>query len=69
MIYPIWTPVIGPGMFGGGAVVEAGAKMIPEGGYYAIPRDPESGSIGKGPFDNIRWTVPEGGGGPRYKRM
>ncbi len=95
MGYPIWTPVIGPGMFGGGivyagvqdhlsvgmiigadwkycdlnvqdaltnfknhrfvkqfieggTVVEAGAKMIPEGGYYAIPRDPESGSIGKG---------------------
>jgi electron-transferring-flavoprotein dehydrogenase len=95
MGYPIWTPVIGPGMFGGGivyagvkdhlsvgmiigadwkycdlnvqdaltnfknhrfvkqfidggAVVEAGAKMIPEGGYYAIPREPETGSIGKG---------------------
>ena len=95
MGYPIWTPVIGPGMFGGGivyagvqdhlsvgmiigadwkycdlnvqdaltnfknhrfvkqfieggTVVEAGAKMIPEGGYYAIPRDPETSSIGKG---------------------
>jgi len=95
MGYPIWTPVIGPGMFGGGivyagpqdhlavgmivgldwrdcnfnpqdalthfknhsfvkqfieggTVVEAGAKMIPEGGYYAIPRDSSSGSIGKG---------------------
>ena len=95
MGYPIWTPVIGPGMFGGGivyagaqdhlsvgmiigadwkycdlnvqdgltnfkshrfvkqfieggTVVEAGAKMIPEGGYYAIPRDPETNSIGKG---------------------
>ncbi len=23
----------------------------------------------KCPFDNIRWTVPEGGGGPRYKQM
>jgi electron-transferring-flavoprotein dehydrogenase len=23
----------------------------------------------KCPFDNIRWTVPEGAGGPRYKRM
>ncbi len=23
----------------------------------------------KCPFDNIRWTVPEGGGRPRYKRM
>jgi len=94
MGYPIWTPVIGPGMFGGGImyagaqdhlsvgmivgadwkycdfnvqdaltnfknhsfvkkfidggeVVEAGAKMIPEGGYYAIPREPETGNIGK----------------------
>jgi len=94
MGYPIWTPVIGPGMFGGGIVyagvkdhlsvgmivgadwkycdfnvqdaltnfknhrfvkqfidggevVEAGAKMIPEGGLYAIPRDPQTGSIGK----------------------
>jgi electron-transferring-flavoprotein dehydrogenase len=94
MGYPIWTPVIGPGMFGGGiiyagaqehisvgmivgadwkyydfnpqdalvrfkehrfvkkfieggTVVEAGAKMIPEGGYYAIPRDSQTGSIGK----------------------
>ncbi|MHC4665707.1 MAG: 4Fe-4S dicluster domain-containing protein, partial [Planctomycetota bacterium] len=91
---PIWTPLIGPGMFGGGiiyaglqdhlsvgmivgadwkycdfnpqdaltrfkshrfvkqfidggTVVEAGAKMIPEGGYYAIPRDPDTNSIGK----------------------
>jgi electron-transferring-flavoprotein dehydrogenase len=95
MGYPIWAPVIGPGMFGGGivyagvqdhlsvgmivgadwkycdfnvqdaltnfknhsfvkqfidggTVVEAGAKMIPEGGYYAIPREPETGNIGKG---------------------
>jgi len=94
MGYPIWTPIIGPAMFGGGivyagvqdhlsvgmivgadwkycdfnvqdaltnfknhqfvkqfidggTVVEAGAKMIPEGGYYAVPRDPESASIGK----------------------
>jgi len=23
----------------------------------------------KCPFDNIRWTVPEGGGEPRYKWM
>jgi electron-transferring-flavoprotein dehydrogenase len=23
----------------------------------------------KCPFDNIRWTAPEGGGGPRHKRM
>ncbi len=95
MGYPIWTPVIGPAMFGGGivyagqaehlavgmivgadwkyynfnpqdaltlfkehrrvrrfieggTVVEAGAKMIPEGGWYAVPRDPVTGSIGKG---------------------
>jgi electron-transferring-flavoprotein dehydrogenase len=95
MGYPIWTPVFGPGMFGGGimypagndniavgmivgadwkyhdfnpqdaltsfknhkfvkqfidggTVIEAGAKMIPEGGYYAIPRDTQTGSIGKG---------------------
>ncbi len=95
MGFPLWTPVIGPGMFGGGivyagvkdhlsvgmivgadwkyydfnpqdaltnfknhkfvkqfidggTVVEAGAKMIPEGGYYAIPREAETGSIGKG---------------------
>ncbi|UCC22610.1 MAG: 4Fe-4S dicluster domain-containing protein, partial [Planctomycetota bacterium] len=95
MGYPIWMPVFGPGMFGGGivyagvqehlsvgtivgadwkyydfnpqdaltrfkehkfvkqfidggTVVEAGAKMIPEGGYYAIPRDPDTGTIGKG---------------------
>ncbi|MHC4483059.1 MAG: electron transfer flavoprotein-ubiquinone oxidoreductase, partial [Planctomycetota bacterium] len=94
MGYPIWTPLIGPGMFGGGicypvddghiavgmivgadwrycdfnpqdaltnfknhrfvkpfidggTVVEAGAKMIPEGGYHAIPRNPQTGSIGK----------------------
>jgi len=94
MGYPIWTPIIGPGMFGGGivyalmpehlsvgmivgadwkyydlnpqdaltnfknhrfvkqfieggTVVEAGAKMIPEGGYYAIPRETQTGSIGK----------------------
>ena len=95
MGYPIWTPVVGPGMFGGGImyamgdnriavgmivgldwkscdfnpqdaltrfkehkfvkqfvaggqVIEAGAKMIPEGGLYAIPRDPVTGAIGKG---------------------
>ena len=94
MGYPLWTPVVGPGMFGGGiiyagdnghlavgmivgldwkycdfspqdaltkfkehkfvkqfieggSVVEAGAKMIPEGGYYAIPRDGQTGSIGR----------------------
>jgi len=95
MGYPIWTPVRGPGMFGGGivyageqdhlavgmivgldwkhhdfntqdalvrfkehqfvkpfieggTVVEAGAKMIPEGGWHAVPRDPQTSSIGKG---------------------
>ncbi len=95
MGYPIWTPLLGPAMFGGGiiyagapehlsvgmivgldwkycdfnpqdaltrfkeqafvrqfieggTVVEAGAKMIPEGGYYAIPKDLQTGSIGKG---------------------
>jgi len=95
MGYPIWTPLIGPGIFGGGIiypgaknhisvgmivgadwkyrnfnpqdalvrfkkhkfvkqfikggeVVEAGAHMIPEGGYYAVPRDPQTDSIGKG---------------------
>jgi electron-transferring-flavoprotein dehydrogenase len=95
MGYPIWTPLLGPGMFGGGimyamgdnkiavgmivgldwkyhdfnpqdaltlfkrhkfvgrfieggTVVEAGAKMIPEGGLYALPRNPETGGIGKG---------------------
>jgi electron-transferring-flavoprotein dehydrogenase len=95
MGYPIWTPFIGPAMFGGGimypmghnhiavgmivgldfkycdfnpqdaltrfkehrwvrrfidggTVTEAGAKMIPEGGLYAVPRDPSSDSIGKG---------------------
>jgi len=95
MGYPIWTPIVGPGMFGGaimypgikdhicvgmvvgadwkyynfnpqdaltnfkqhkfvrkfidgGTVVEAGAKMIPEGGYRAIPRDEKTGAIGRG---------------------
>ncbi len=93
--YPLWTPLLGPGMFGGGLlysygnnqiavgmivgldwqepdfnpqdalvhfknhpfvrrfiegakVVEAGAKMIPEGGLLAVPRDPQTGSFGKG---------------------
>lgn len=31
----------------GGMVTEAGAKMIPEAGYYGIPRDPGTQSIGK----------------------
>lgn len=31
----------------GGTVTEAGAKMIPEGGLYAIPRCPETNSIGR----------------------
>jgi len=95
MGFPIWTPFIGPAMFGGGiiypgdndhiavgmivgldwkyydfnpqdalanfkehkfvkqfieggTVVEAGAKMIPEGGFYAVPRDPDTSTIGKG---------------------
>ncbi len=95
MGYPIWTPLVGPGIFGGGIiypgakdhisvgmivgadwkyrdfnpqdalvrfkehkfvkqfieggeVVEAGAHMIPEGGYYAVPRDRQANSIGKG---------------------
>ncbi len=95
MGWPLWRPVIGPDMFGGGiiypgadehlavgmivgadwrycdfnpqdalsnfkehkfvkqfieggTVVEAGAKMIPEGGYYAVPREPATGAIGKG---------------------
>ncbi len=92
--YPIWTPFLGPGMFGGGLiysygnnniavgmiagldwkefdfnpqdalthfknhlfvkqyiengkVIEDGAKMIPEGGYYSIPRDKSTNSIGR----------------------
>ena len=95
MGWPLWTPVIGPAMFGGGimypmgdnhiavgmivgldfkycdfnpqdaltlfkehafvkpfidggTVTEAGAKMIPEGGLYAMPRCPETGAIGRG---------------------
>jgi electron-transferring-flavoprotein dehydrogenase len=94
MGWPLWNPVIGPAMFGGGVmqpmhdnhiavgmivgldfkycdfnpqdaltrfkehkfvsqfiaggtVVEAGAKMIPEGGLYSIPRDPSTGTIGR----------------------
>jgi len=94
MGYPLWTPVIGPAIFGGGiiypaekdhlavgmiaaadfkykdfnpqdalalfkkhhsvdkyihggTVVEAGAKMIPEAGLYAIPADPKTGNYGK----------------------
>ena len=31
----------------GGTVTESGAKMIPEGGFYAIPRNPSDNSIGK----------------------
>lgn len=92
--YPLWRPILGPAIFGGGvmyamgdnkiavgmiaaldwkhhdfnpqdalsrfkqhrfvrkfieggSVVEAGAKMIPEAGYNAIPRDPQTNSIGK----------------------
>jgi len=94
MGYPLWSPVIGPGIFGGGimypeadnhlavgiiagadfkyrdfnpqdaltnfknhrfvkkfirdgTIVEAGAKMIPEAGYYAVPRARQTGSIGQ----------------------
>lgn len=94
MGYPIWTPFLGPNMFGGGimyscpdncvsvgmivgldwqyrnfnpqdalalfknhkfvkqfvdggTMIAAGAKLIPEGGYLAVPRDPMTGSIGK----------------------
>jgi electron-transferring-flavoprotein dehydrogenase len=93
--FPLWTPVVGPGMTGGGfvypmgesrlavglimgldwvyrdlvpqdayvrltehafiralidggKVVEGGARMIPEGGWYAIPRDPATQAIGQG---------------------
>ena len=95
MGWPIWRPIIGPAMFGGGImypmgdnhiavgmivgldykycdfnpqdaltlfkehayvkpfidgglITEAGAKMIPEGGLYAVPRCPETGAIGRG---------------------
>ncbi len=95
MGYPLWTPVLGPAMFGGGimypmghnhiaiglivgldwkycdfnpqdaltnfknhrfvkkfiaggTIVQAGAKMIPEGGYYSIPRDSKTSAIGSG---------------------
>lgn len=94
MGYPLWFPVVGPDIFGGGfaysygdnqiaigiiagadwkyynfnpqkalrdlknhplfhrfidggEVIEAGAKIIPEGGYYAIPRHVETNSDGK----------------------
>jgi electron-transferring-flavoprotein dehydrogenase len=94
MGYPLWTPVLGPAMFGGaimypvcenhiavgmivgldwkccdfnpqdaltnfknhsfvkkiiegGTIVEAGAKMIPEGGYYALPRTQDTFAVGK----------------------
>ena len=94
MGYPLWTPFVGPNMFGGGimyscgdnhvsvgmivgldwkycdfnpqdslthfknhpfvkqfidggTIVAAGAKMIPEGGFYAVPRDPMTSAIGK----------------------
>lgn len=93
--WPLWRPVIGPAMFGGGFVypagdqilavglivgldypfpdfnpqdaltlfkahpaihqyvaggtlIEAGARMIPEGGLYALPRDPQTGTLGRG---------------------
>ena len=31
----------------GGTIVAAGAKMIPEGGFHAVPRDPMTSAIGK----------------------
>jgi electron-transferring-flavoprotein dehydrogenase len=31
----------------GGQIIEAGAKMIPEGGWLAVPRDPQTNAIGK----------------------
>jgi len=93
--WPLWTPLVGPGLFGGGLLyscgedqlaaglivgadwphrdfspqeafslwkehpliasfldggqaVAAGAKMIPEGGWRALPRDPATGSVGRG---------------------
>lgn len=92
--YPLWRPVLGPAMFGGGimypisqnhiavgmivgldwkycdfnpqdaltnfknhrfvkkfidggTIVEAGAKLIPEGGYFALPRYQQTSAIGK----------------------
>jgi electron-transferring-flavoprotein dehydrogenase len=94
MGYPLWTPVLGPAMFGGGTmhpispnhiavamivgldwkdcdfnpqdaltnfknhkyvkkfieggtIVEAGAKMIPEGGFFALPRNTQTSAIGR----------------------
>jgi electron-transferring-flavoprotein dehydrogenase len=43
-------------------------------GDYAKPANPSNclhckTCQRKCPFDNIRWTVPEGSGGPRYKNM
>ncbi|ADH84908.1 electron-transfer flavoprotein:ubiquinone oxidoreductase [Desulfurivibrio alkaliphilus] len=32
----------------GGTLVETGAKMIPEGGWEAVPRCPQNGTVGKG---------------------
>jgi electron-transferring-flavoprotein dehydrogenase len=95
MGWPLWTPVLGPAMFGGGTmypvsenhisvgmivgldwkycdfspqdaltnfknhsfvkkfiedgtIVEAGAKMIPESGFFSLPRNPQTSAIGKG---------------------
>lgn len=94
MGWPLWTPVLGPAMFGGGTmhpvsenhiavgmivgldwkycdfspqdaltnfknhgfvkkfieggtIVEAGAKMIPESGFFSLPRNPQTSAIGK----------------------
>ena len=95
MGWPLWRPLVGPSMFGGGImypmgdnhiavgmivgldykycdfnpqdaltlfkqhawvkpfidggqITEAGAKMIPEGGLYAVPRCPQTEAIGRG---------------------
>ncbi|MEN6384176.1 MAG: electron-transfer flavoprotein:ubiquinone oxidoreductase [Phycisphaerales bacterium] len=94
MGWPLWVPVLGPAMFGGGtmhpisqnhiavsmivgldwkycdfnpqdaltnfknhsyvkkfieggSIVEAGAKMIPEGGYFALPRNTQTSAMGR----------------------
>jgi len=63
-----------------GSIFEAPCvTFCPTGVYETIhgevkPANPSNCLHGKTcqrkcPFDNIRWTAPEGGGGPRYKRM
>ena len=104
MGYPLWSPIFGPAIFGGGfayscgdneiavgiiagadwkyynfnpqkalddfkrhtfirqfvdggEVIEAGVKMIPEGGYYAVPRNMQPGTSGRIPgtvgYENV----------------